>query len=329
MQHIPQRRKILAALAGVGLLGGLPLIARAGTFPQRPVKLIVPYPAGGVVDVAARIIADDVAQRWDQPIVVENRAGANGNIGADLVKHAKPDGYTLLVGSMFVVINPLIDKASRYATQDFDPIVGIGSPPNLLVVPASSPATSLEEFVQLARNYPGKFNTPNPGVGSSNHLGLELFMQESGVDLVQVNYKGQPPFLVELINGQLQFAYLTTALALPHIQTGKLRALAVVSHQRLKALPEIPTLAEAGYSKAIVLPWNGLLAPAGTPEAVRDRIAAEVSQSLRKPGVIQRYEAMSAEIPEFTQNFSAFVQAEKTRWTKLVAERKITTQGLL
>jgi tripartite-type tricarboxylate transporter receptor subunit TctC len=322
------RRQFLGALAAASAIG--PWASRpafAAAYPDHPVKLIVPYPAGGVVDIAARIVADNVAASWGQAVIVDNRPGANGNIGADAVKNAKADGYTLLAGSMFVVINPLIDKAAHFAAQDFEPIASIGASPNLLVVPASSPARTLKEFVALARRNPGAFNTPNPGVGSSNHLGLELFLQASGTDLVQVNYKGQPSFMVDLINGQLHFALVTSALALPHFASGKLRALAVGSNQRLKALPEVPTLDEAGYPNAAVLPWNALFAPAGTPRPVIDRIAAEVDKALRSTVALQRYDAINAEIPPAPLAFPRFLEAEKVRWKKIVAERKITAEA--
>lgn len=320
------RRQLLAALAAAGASQALPGFA-AG-WPQRPVKLVVPYPVGGVVDIAARIVADGLVASWNQPVIVENKPGANGNIGAELVRAAVPDGHTLLVGSMAVVVNPLIDRTVRFKTADFTPIVGIGAPPNLLVVPASSPAQTLQEFVALARKNPGRFNTPNPGTGSSNHLGLELFLQAAGIDLVQVNYKGQPPFMVDLMNDQLQFAFVTTALALPHVASGKLRVLAVGSTQRLKALPHVPTLAEAGYPQAVVLPWNGLLAPQGTPAAVIQQVAQDVQTVLKSADAIRRYDAISAEIPAAPGDFPRFVAAETQRWTKVVAERHITTEGL-
>ena len=320
------RRQFLGAAAMAGAWAAMP--ARANAYPDRPVKWIVPYPTGGVVDIAARIVADSVAASWGQPVVVENRAGANGNIGVDAVRSAKPDGYTLLVGSMSVVINPLIDKSSRFTAEDFEPIAFLGAPPNLLVVPASSPVKTLKEFVALARQNPGKFNTPNPGSGSSNHLGLEILQQASGIELVQVNYKGQPPFIIDLINGQLHFAYITTALALPHIATGKLRVLAVGSNQRLKALPDVPTLAEAGYPGTAVLPWNGLFAPVGTPRAAIESLAAEVEKALRTPEAVRRHETISAEVSSTPLEFPRFVEAEKVRWKKIVAERKITADAL-
>lgn len=321
-----RRRRILGALAASPLAAAA-LPGRAAGYPERPVKVIVPYPAGGVVDIAARIALEEVSTGWGQPIVVENRAGANGSIGADAVRRAAPDGYTLLVGSMFLVINPLIDKATRFATDDFTPIASLGATPNLLAVPATSPAKTLQEFVALARRNPGRFNTPNPGVGSSNHLGLEIFLQAAGIDLVQVNYKGQPPFIADLINEQLQFAFITTALALPHIASGKLRPLAVSSEQRLKALPDVPTLAQAGFPGIAVLPWNGLLAPAGTPAPVVERIGSELEKALRSTNAVRRYDAISAEVPPAPREFPRFVEAEKQRWKQVVAERRITAEG--
>lgn len=183
------RRQILAAAAAAAT-GAMTRPAAAATYPDRAVKVIVPYPAGGVVDVAARIVTEGLSAAWSQPVVVENRADANGNIGAQAVKAAPSDGHTLLVGSMFLVVNPLIDRNARFVPDDFVPIASIGAAPNLLVVPANSPAANLGEFVALAKRKPGSFNTPNPGTGSSNHLGLELLQQEAGIELTQINYKG-------------------------------------------------------------------------------------------------------------------------------------------
>ncbi|MBK1616215.1 hypothetical protein CKO44_22430 [Rubrivivax gelatinosus] len=316
MQH-PSRRGFLAVAA---LAAASPL-ARAAT--GKPVRLVVPYPAGGVVDVAARIVADEIGTRTGQAFVVENKAGANGNLGAQAVKAAAADGQTVLVGSLFVVLNPLIDRHASFATRDFEPLAEIGAPPNLIVVPASSPLRTLAELLALARRQPGRLNTPNPGTGSSNHLGLELLIQASGIEVAQVPYKGQPPFVVDLVNGELHFAFMTAALALPQIRSGALRPLAVASHHRLDALPELPTLAEAGYADAVVLPWNGWFVPAGTPRAAGEHLAAEVETALRSAEVQRRFGVIGAELPKAPRRFPAFVAAEAERWKLLVAERRI------
>lgn len=319
---LSNRRRFLVAAAGLAAAGPLATQATA-----RRVRLVVPYPAGGVVDVAARIVADEIGARTGQLFVVDNRAGANGKLGAQAVRGAPHDGRTVLVGSLFVVLNPLIDPQAGFASADFEPLAAIGAPPNLLVVPASSPLRSVADLVAQARRQPGKLNTPNPGIGSSNHLGLELFTQAARLDVLQVPYKGQPPFVVDLVNGELHFAFMTAALALQQIRAGALRPLAVVSHQRLDTLPGVPTLAEAGYAEAVVLPWNGWFLPAGTPRALSEPLATEVETALRSAEVRRRFEAIGAEVPTAPREFPAFVAAEAQRWKRLLAEGRIRVEN--
>lgn len=309
---------------------GLPLSAQAkqaATYPARPLKVIVPYPAGGVIDVTARAVTDALSQRWGQPVIVENRPGANGNLGAHAVHQATPDGYTLLIGSMFTVINPLTDSSTRYRTSDFVPVASIGSTPNVWVVPASAPWHTLHDFLAQARQQPGAFNVANPGQGSSNHLGLERLAAAAGIQLTQINYQGQPPFITDLINGQLHIAPLTATLALPHIQSGKLRALAVAAPTRLTALAQVPTLSEQGLSDATVVPWSGFMAPAGTPEAIVAQLQAAIVQVQAQPAVLQRYAALQAQAPERPQDFAQLVQHEQQRWALVLGRIEQTAKA--
>ncbi|RIX49836.1 MAG: tripartite tricarboxylate transporter substrate binding protein [Rhodocyclales bacterium GT-UBC] len=323
----PLRRTLLKtalAGAGLGLTGPLLAAPTPAAFPGRTVKVIVPYPAGGVVDVVTRIVTEHLSSLWGQPVIVESRPGANGNIGADAVRTAPPDGHTLLVGSLFLAVNPLLDKNAKVSPRDFAAIGSLGMPPNLLVVPAASPVRTLKEFVALAKRRPGELNAANPGVGSSNHLGTEIFQAEAGIDLNLVGYKGQPPFIPDLFNGQLDFAFVTVALAATHIRSGKLRPLAVSYSERLKSFPEIPTVAEAGYPQSAVLPWNGLFAPAGTPAPVLARIAGDLERVLKLPDVQQRYDGLDAVNPGLQQAaFERFVSSEESRWRRVITERKI------
>ncbi|MDR3159051.1 MAG: tripartite tricarboxylate transporter substrate binding protein [Zoogloeaceae bacterium] len=316
--------RILCRALCFSFLLGLSTVLHAETYPGRPVKVIVPYPAGGIIDIAARIVTERIAQHWGQAILVENRPGANGNIGATAVKNAAPDGYTLLVGSTFLVTNPLLDDTVKVSSQDFAPIGSLGVPPNLLAVPASLPVRNLAEFVALAKSRPGQLNTANPGVGSSNHLGTEAFMLAANIDLMLVGYKGQPPFIPDLLNGQLDFVFISAGLATSHVRAGKLRPLAVSYDKRLKNYPEIPTVGELGYPEASVLPWTGIFAPAGTPAPLLNRLASELKKALQDPEVIRRYDAMEAVNPGlFLDDFARFLENENTRWRKLIQERHL------
>jgi tripartite-type tricarboxylate transporter receptor subunit TctC len=324
--HSIARRRFIAGAFGSTLAVTWPR-AFGYAYPERPVTLVVPYPAGGVVDVSARIVSEKLTERLGQSFIVENKAGANGNLGAHAAREAKADGYTLLVGSMFLVLNPMVDKTSKFALQDFEPIASIGSPPNILVVPTSSDARNARELVQLAKSSPGKLNAPHAGPGSSLHLGLQLFAREAGIEFASVGYKGQPPFMTNLVNGDLQFGFVTSALALPYIQAGKLRALAIASNQRLPQLPEVPTLTEAGYPNSVVLPWNGLFARSTTPRPVLELLAREVEQVLRDPAVRKRYETIAAEIPAKPQELKLAVESERQRWKRLVDQRWVELAG--
>lgn len=331
-QPLLNRRRWLQHTAALAL-PAVPLAAAPATwaaetsFPARPVRVVVPFPAGGVVDVTARAVAEELARQWGQAVVVDNRPGASGNLGAELVRQAKPDGYTLLVGSLSVVTNPLTDPQTRFRTDDFVAVAGIGAAPNLWVVPATSSARTLHDVIAQARAQPGRLNVANPGVGTSNHLGLERLMATTGIALTQVLYQGQPPFVVDLINNQLQLAPFTAALALPHIRSGKLRALAVGSDTRLPALPEVPTLAELGLGEASVTPWNGLLAPAGTPPALVQQLAQAVARAQQTEAVQQRYATLQVQAPAQPLAFPQFLQAEQRRWARVFQGGTHTAQA--
>ncbi|GHU00247.1 MFS transporter [Betaproteobacteria bacterium] len=321
------RRTVFVSLLSLFIFIGLPCELKAESYPSRPVKIIVPYPAGGIVDVSTRIVTDWITADWGQPIVVENRPGANGNIGANAVRNASADGYTLLIGSTFLVTNPLLDHQSRISDKALVPIGTIGVPPNFLVVPAASSARQLQDIVALARARPGEVSATNPGIGSSNHLGTELFQSLAGIEFNQIGYKGQPPFIPDLLANRVDFAFASAALVSNHLRDGKLRALAVSHEKRLKSHPDVPTVGEAGYPQAVVLPWTGLFAPAGTPDAVLDRLTVELKKALQSPEVIRRYEAMEAVNPDlFRDDFSRFLTAEDQRWRRVLNERNIKAE---
>ncbi|MDR0529039.1 MAG: tripartite tricarboxylate transporter substrate binding protein [Zoogloeaceae bacterium] len=320
----------LFAAAGISFLmaSAFPAFAGDEVYPNHVVKVIVPYPAGGIVDISARIVAESLAREWGQSIVIENRPGANGNIGAAAVKKAAADGYTLLVGSTFLTTNSLLDSTAKISAKDFLPIGTLGLPPNLMVVPAAFPAGNLKEFVALAKQKPGQFNAANPGNGSSNHLGTEIFEAVAGIDLTLIGYSGQPPFLPDLLNGRIDFAVASAGLVGAHIRDGKLRPLAVGYDKRLKNYPELPTLEEQGYPDAMVLPWVGFFAPKGTPDSIRKQWAFALKKALRTPEVIRKYEAMEAVNPEFFLDaFASFLEKEDARWRRVTSERHLNRQN--
>ena len=300
--------------------------AAAQEFPSRPVKVIVPYAPGGVVDVVTRSVTDKLAALWQQPVVVEPKPGANGYIGADAVKNAPADGYTLLTGAQFVVVSPVIDPNTRFRHTDFTPVAMIGAPPNVFVVPASLPVKTLKDFVAYAKARPGKLNTAQMGIGGSNHLGMETFMQMTGIDVVNVGYKGAPPMIPDLVSGQLHIVLAPLSVALPSLQAGKIRALAVNATTRISSLPDVPTLVEAGFpAEAVVMPWFGLMAPKGTPPAVVERINISVNQALADPVVQQRLKTLDTIVtPMSAAGFAKLVADENVRWIKLARQRNIT-----
>ena len=307
----------LLALCAAGLV-------QAQTYPAKPVRLIVPYPAGGVVDLVARAVADKISQNWGQVMVVEPRPGGSANIGADAVAIAAPDGYTLLVASAFLAVNPHLYPNLKYGPKSFTAVGLMGAPPNVWVVTNSLPVKTMKETVDYVKARPGKLNVTNPGNGTSNHLGQELFWEANGLDIVNVNYKGQPQALPDLINGQIHIALVTVALAAPQVRAGKMRALAVSSPKRLKELPEVPTVAEAGFADTMVLPWYGIVAPAGTPKDIVARLNSEINKALQSPDVIERLERINTQIlggsPE---DMDKLINSEYERWGKLVKARGI------
>lgn len=320
-----KRRHLLSLAAGAPLLAATSsAFAQDAPFPSKPIRLVVPFPAGGVVDLIARTVGEKMAANLKQPIIVEAKPGANANIGAENVARSPADGYHLLMVSPFLATNSLLAQGVRWKPADFTAIGMIGAPPNLFVVPASLPVRTLKELVEYTRQRPGKLNVSNPGVGTSNHLGQELFFNLAGIDMVDIRYKGQPPMLPDFFSGQLSFGLVTQALAAPHIKDGKLRALAIGAPARSPEFPDVPTVAEAGYPEASFLPWFGVVAPAATPREIVRRLSDELLKALAAPDVVSRLEKMGTQItPASAEEFDALIQREITRWTRVIRERNI------
>ncbi|MEN2429563.1 tripartite tricarboxylate transporter substrate binding protein [Comamonas sp. F1-6] len=313
------------------LLAGLvPGMARAGIapspdgYPDRPIRIVVPYPAGGVVDVVLRAVCDPLSNALPQRIVIENRPGADGRIGLDAVAKAPADGYTLLGVAPILAVGEHLMPEMKARSKDFVGVCGVAAPPTVFVVHDTVPARTLKEFVALAAARPGEFNAANPGTGSSIHLAQELFFERTGIRLTNVSYKGQPPALLDLGSGLLQFALISQNLVLPLIQSGKVRALAVNAAARTRSLPEVPTIAQAGYPDILVQSWYGIAAPAKTPAPVVEWLSQQFQRALAMPEVRARLAATDAEILALdAARFTELIAVETRRWGALIHKRGI------
>ncbi|CAN7207683.1 tripartite tricarboxylate transporter substrate binding protein [Variovorax paradoxus] len=314
--------KLLRHLASTLLLACLPLAAaaQANGFPDKPIRIVVPFPPGGATDAAARLVAVKMGEHWGQPVVVDNRAGAGGNVGSDLVAKAPADGYTLVMG----VTGSHAINTSLYSRMPYDPVADfvaisqVAVVPNVLVVHPSVPAKNLGELVALAKKEPGKLNYASLGNGTAAHLGMEMLKSEAGVDITHVPYKGSAPAVSDLLAGQVQMMVDGLPSALPHVKAGKLRAIALTSLHRAPSLPGLPTIAET-YPGFYADAWSGLFAPKGTPQPVVDKLSAEVQRILKLPDVREKLMALGAEPVGSTQaEFTAHVKREIDKWAKVV-----------
>ena len=313
---------VASATATTFLLGGALATpaAAADKYPDRPVKLIVPFTAGGAADVMARGMAKRLGEELGQQVIIDNRGGAGGNIGTELAARAKPDGYNLLMGSISpnAVNIHLYSRLGFDPIKDFQPIVYVASVPNILVVPASSPAKTAKDLVEMARANPGKLNYGSGGVGSSQHLAAVQFMSVARIQIEHIPYKGTAPAEADLIAGQISLM-LDTTTCLPYIASGKMRALAVASKKRNPALPDVPTFDEVGLQGIYASSWYGLMAPAGTPRPIVDKLNAEANQVLQSDEIRKRMADLGAEIGGGTpEDFGRFIQSEIARYESIV-----------
>jgi len=297
----------------------------AQSWPAKPVRLISPYPPGGTNDVTARIVGEKLSARLGQPVLVENKPGANIRIASEQVAKSVPDGYTLLWTAAPHTVNPALYGKLPYDTlKDFVPVVQTVMIPVLLSVPAASPAKNLKDFLALARTDAKHASVSSPGNGSGPHLALELLIAVSSTPLVHVPYKGDAPAINDLLGGQLGASMAALGTPLPHIKGGKLRALAVVSSKRMPQLPDVPTFAEAGFPAVDAFAWFGLVAPAGTPKPIVERLNAELNQILKLPDVGERFVQLGAlPIGGTPDEFARFIRSDLDKWAKLVRERNI------
>jgi tripartite-type tricarboxylate transporter receptor subunit TctC len=334
MQTTRKLGRILGRILGLAICVAAALCGMAAStqaqsnYPNRPIHIVVPYPAGGIVDIVARAVTEQVGRDWKQAIVVEARPGANGNIGTASVARSEPDGYTWLVTGPAVLVNPALYKDAGWnAMQNFR-CVGLAIwNQSVAVVNPAMPAKTLAEFVELARSKPGQFNFGNPGTGSSIDLTAQKLFQAANIKLANIGYKGQPPALIDLMTNLMHFEVVSLALAVPHIKDGSIKPLAVFTEKRIADLPDVPTIAEAGYPGALYVSWYGIYVPAATPEAIVEKIHDGINKALENPDV-QRQLAI-ADIPGKPMplaELATLMKADYEKLTAVVKESGMTPQ---
>jgi tripartite-type tricarboxylate transporter receptor subunit TctC len=313
------------------LLAGVSIAAvhaadHATQYPARPVRMIVTFPPGGATDMVARAVGQQLSDAWAQQFVVDNRAGGGGIIGTEIAARSAPDGYTLLVGSSSgLVINPLLSRNLPYdPVKDFLPVSLLSVNPTLLVTHISVPAGSVKELVALAKSHPGKLNYASVGQGSPVHLTMELFKQLTGADLVHIPYKGSTPAVTDLVGGQVQLMFNSIPPVLPLVRAGKLKAIAVGTAQRSRAVPDIPTVAESGVPGFDSATWFGLFAPTGTPKSIVAKLSAQVAGILSQSDVAQRLAAQGSDPRGGTpEQLAQYMREESARWSKVIKSAAI------
>lgn len=301
----------------------VPALAQApDVYPSKPIRFILPFPPGGGTDILGRLISERLAAALGQPVVIENRGGAGGNVGAEAAAKSAPDGYAIVLVAPSLAISPsLYSKLNYDPVKDFAPISLVATVPNVMVTHPSVPAQTLAEFIALARTKPGGMNFGSGGSGTSNHLAGELFNIVAGVKLVHVPYKGVNLAMNDVLGGQVQLVVIGIPAAAPHIRAGRLRALAVVAPQRSPSLPDVPTVAEAGLPNFEVSTWYGVLAPAGTPRAIINRLNTELVKIMQVPELKERLAAMATDpVTSTPEEFAELIKQEISRWAKVVRE---------
>jgi tripartite-type tricarboxylate transporter receptor subunit TctC len=311
---------LITAVAGAAMAQG---------YPARPIKIIVPFAAGGNVDITARLVAPGLGDALGQPVVVENKPGAGGTIGADLVAKAPPDGYTLLMGSnsTFSVAPSLYPKNPYNPVRDFAPVILIATAPFVLVMNPAAPARNVGELVAQAKAAPGKLTMASAGTGSSNHLVGELFQEITGARFTHIPYKGSGQALTDLMGGQVDLHFDQITSAASHIQAGKLKALLVTAPQRVAMLPEVPTATEAGYARFQATNVTGLIAPAGTPREVIDKLNAATQKVIAQAAVKEKFAGLGAETVGGTpEEFGAYIKEDFAKWTRIVKDANVKVE---
>ncbi|MFT0849902.1 tripartite tricarboxylate transporter substrate binding protein [Achromobacter sp. F4_2707] len=305
-----------------------PAAMAADAFPEKAVRMVVPYPPGGPTDLMARGAAQAMTKAMGESIIVDNRAGASGMIGADQVARATPDGYTILANASLHVINPHIyEKMSYDSFEDFVPVTQLAAVPLVLVVPKDSPIQTVADAVELAKEKKGALNFGSAGTASSQHLSGELFKKLAGVDMLHIPYKGSSPALVDLVGGQLDLMFDSMPSAMPFIQQGQLRAVAVTTPQRVDVLADVPTMAESGFPTFDTSTWYALWAPKGTPENIVEKLASYAQEALRDPDLVRLYNGMGAQpVGSSPKEFAEYTRSEEKKWAELIRLANVPLQ---
>jgi tripartite-type tricarboxylate transporter receptor subunit TctC len=319
------RRTLLqtSALTVLSTGWGLEVLAQTESYPSKPIQIVIPFPPGGIVDNVFRAISPSLSAALSQPLVVDNKPGAGGSIGAGLVAKAKPDGYTLLMVFDTFAVNPLLYKLPFDATHDLTPVALLCTSPLAMVVPASSPANTFADWMALAKSKPGALNYASTGAGSSNQLAAESFKMTSGIDINHIPYKGGAPAITDLIGGQVDVMFVSASSVLGHIRAGKLKALAVTSKSRIAQLPGIPAVSEF-YPSFEVRSWVGMLAPAQVPTAIIQQLNGELRKVFQKPEVRQYFQGQALDIAVGSPaQFGEFLKGETDRWAEVIRKANI------
>ena len=304
-----------------------PMTAAAETYPNRPLRLIVPFPPGGSNDVVGRMIAAQLSTRLDKPVIVENQGGAGGLIGTEMAARSQPDGYTLLLVSVAYAFIPAIYKLPYDPATAFAPVAILGAGPVVIAVTSKLPVNSVKELIALAKEKPGELNYATAGVGSFQHLASELFKLQAGVDIVHIPFKGGGPAMMDVIAGNTQIAIGSLVQMLPQIKAGKLKALGVGSAKRIAALPDLPTISEAGVPGYEVTNWWGIVVPAGTPRSIIDRLHKDLTAVVASTETKQRFETEGAEpLSMSPDEFGRFIAAETVKWARVVKDAGIRAE---
>ena len=321
--------RLAALFAGLVALTVTAVTEAADSYPSKPLRMVITFPAGGPSDVVVRLVTQRMTEEWGHPVIIDNRGGAGGIVGTEVVAHAPPDGYTFLVGTAGgMTINPALHaKLSYDPFRDFAPVGMLVMNPQILIAHPSVPAKTVRELVQYAKERPGQLNFGSAGSGTATHLGLELLKLSTGMQAVHVPYKGGAPALTDLVGGQIQLLWLSIPSVLPHVKSGRLRALAVSTLKRSASALEVPTVAESGYPGFEYANWNALFVPAATPQARIAKINARVVKALNEPEIAQKLVAQGADpAPGTPAELGRYMQTDHERWKKVISSAGIKPQ---